>query len=266
MVVKLKAFEQLASLKPTGHKRLGGIAFTLIELLVVIGIIGILAAMLLPALSSAKEAGRRIACINNLHEIGYALKMNVDDNNGQLPIRSLPNSCWPQQLYDDYGGKVNLLRCPSDGQNPSTWGTDPTNHPGDAAPRSYIINGWDDYFVNEFGVTDWGTLESLMFTNTMNENVVIRPSDTIVFGEKATSEPDYYMDILEPGSGGIGNDFTHIVEQSRHSYGRPGSNSGGSDYTFMDGSTRFLLYPTSLNPLNLWCISDADRARYYVGN
>ncbi|MGA2801614.1 MAG: prepilin-type N-terminal cleavage/methylation domain-containing protein [Verrucomicrobiota bacterium] len=267
--MKLKAFEQLASLKPTGHKRLGGIAFTLIELLVVIAIIGILAAMLLPSLACAKEAGRRIACLNNLHEIGYAFKMNVDDNDGKLPQRAIQGR-WPQQLYDDYGGKVNLLRCPSDGPGtPMTWETNSITYPGDAAPRSYIINGFNDYFSGISGITDWGSLQSFMFTNIMKENVIFRPSDTIIFGEKQTTAGDYYMDTLEPDPSNpivIGNDLANIAEQSRHGCGTPGSNSGGSNYTFMDGSSRFLNYPTSLNPLNLWCISDADRALYHVGN
>lgn len=99
-------------------------AFTLIELLVVIASIGILAALLMPALGRAKEAGRSAACLSNLHQIGLALQLYVQDNNNRLPImrdrlagtnQPATNSVsGPDIVLRGQLGNTNVLRCPSD--------------------------------------------------------------------------------------------------------------------------------------------------------
>jgi len=71
---------------PRGHPygRKAGPGFTLIELLVVIAIISILAGLLLPSLGRARDRGRAITCVENLHQLGIAVQMYVDDNGGKI--------------------------------------------------------------------------------------------------------------------------------------------------------------------------------------
>src|SRR2546423_1787201 len=100
-------------------------AFSLIELIVAIAIIGVLAALLLPTLGRSKASARSASCLSNLHQIGLALRIYVDESDNHLPLMwdaplgtnaPLTNSLLPtvDKVLTVYLTSTNVLRCPSD--------------------------------------------------------------------------------------------------------------------------------------------------------
>lgn len=97
-------------------------AFTFIELMVVLAVITILAALLLPALARTREIGRSTACLSNLHNIGLALQMYVNENQNVLPTMYDQSTNGPVTNSTAINIVLlplttsNIFRCPSDNQ------------------------------------------------------------------------------------------------------------------------------------------------------
>ncbi|MBN2506783.1 MAG: prepilin-type N-terminal cleavage/methylation domain-containing protein [Verrucomicrobia bacterium] len=228
--------------------------FTLIELLVVVAIISILAGMLLPALARAKETAKRIQCLNNLRNLGLAMRLYVDNNDGYFPLRTY-RPCWTGRMAAEII-EPKILVCPSDGPGtPSTRGitdSDPVRYPLDGAPRSYIINGWNDWvkvnsptnFENYYRTGNAGV--------PVPESAILYPSDTIVFGEKENESGHFYLDYED-------HEDVLQLSQNRHNSGGRTSRAGGSNYVFCDGSARYLAFGESFVPVNLWAMTELWR-------
>ncbi|HEX4055170.1 MAG TPA: type II secretion system protein [Tepidisphaeraceae bacterium] len=202
-------------------------AFTLVELLVVIGIIAVLIAILLPALSKARQQSMTVQCMSNMRQVGLALLQYADQNDGYL----FPNGL-------GWSNTNVYLHSPDDG---TLTNTGPGNALVLASPdqwNAYTYNVWTVLVFNVWNPpimlcpTDTDPLPNAQHTYILNEYMAYynekygrplpnhtSPSDAILMGEKVSATGDYYMEY---------GDYAKAVDPFRHGI------TVGSNYLMLD--------------------------------
>jgi hypothetical protein len=158
---------------------------------------------------------------------------------------------WPERLYPEYQ-VLSLLKCPSDPVARSST----TAAPGTplAAPRSYLLNGWNDYYESTLSLSQYALFQDHKWEFGMSETVPQEPSETIMFGEKSADSQHFHMDFFQR----TGNDIDEI-DNGQHDNPAHRFGTGGSEFGFVDGSVRFLRFGKALAPVNLWGVTPLYR-------
>ena len=223
--------------------------FTLVELLVVIGIIALLIAILMPALSKAREQANAVKCMSNQRNLGNALVLFTQDHKGWMvkawfnesPYPGgpswnyrFPKIGWDYVLLQYLGKNLEVFACPSD----DPWeyrGADDGSDP-DKIPASYRINISNQH---AWGVVDVPAIRPLYATKITK---LKDSSKAIVFFDGANKPPRWHhaatWEIAQEGWVKVkpahGFDYKDNVGWNKH--------RGRANYTFADGHAESLLW------------------------
>jgi prepilin-type N-terminal cleavage/methylation domain-containing protein len=188
-------------------------AFSLVELLVVIGIIGVLLALLMPALARARQQANSVKCQSNLRQIGLALQIYSENYKGWLYPVGAPGPGGVPRTLGLEPGLPKEQRWPSLVFEPPVWNPPIMLCPTDFEPaeeHSYVLNKHLADRGVKFGRSRVGQLDS---------------TQVVVMGEKVSRQGDYYMS-RDTAFGP--SEFTRVVEPYRH------GPRLGSNYLYLD--------------------------------
>ena len=253
--------------------------FTLIELLVVIAIIGILAAILLPALARARESARRSSCQNNLKQLGLVLKMYSNEAKGAFPTMQAGVYNWrytePRSsidlcpnmfaIYPEYLTDPWVLVCPSDAEGgtmeerlhtpdnadkaclDTTW---PTSNAGSrcasAADTSYSYLGWViDRFGAQYGAADLAAILSAFTLVGDPDQIPANPPtqgcrQVIAAVEYLFTSMDFVQGMLNHNGGAMAKYVDNDIPLSGQ-YLNDGNGGSETVYRLREGIERFLI-------------------------